>query len=131
MAVVALIACAAGTVVGLQRRSDSFRRLAAYHEQAAISLYVEDVGQICLDGVDSRADLNSIIKDRGSRAWLAFQAAEFHERQAKRCARVAERPWLFAATEPRPPLSYPNFKFDPSLAPESLGSSDKLDGGFR
>ena len=132
LVIVASIACAMGLMLGLSRRADAHRHLAAYHEQAAAYLCWEEVGPVCLNGDGSREHLESMIRHRGERAWLAYLAAEYHEREASRCAEIANRPWIIKPAETRPALADPKFDFDPYLPVASLDEpSLSMDGEFR
>jgi hypothetical protein len=115
MAGIAVVACLAGLMLGFQRRGDSFRMLAAYHEQAATYLYIEKVGVICTDGF-REGDFERTIANRGEEAWHAYQAARYHDCLVAKYVLAAKRPWLPVMADPPPPLGANpkiDYYFDP------------------
>jgi hypothetical protein len=89
---VAAVAVVLGILVGLQRRSDRFRRRAAEYAAAIHRVYFADVeGR---DGMD----------------WTA-SVADYHADLSSRYAAAAKRPWLPLESEPPPEDSIRAFWF--------------------
>jgi hypothetical protein len=130
MAGVALSAAMLGITVGVHRRRESFRHLAAYHLQAYYLLIIKAGGPLeCTDGI-TPSDFERIFCDRGPQECLAYRAAMYHDELCEKYLRAAEHPWcLIADDPPAPPTANPKFEADPSYYKEICG--EDTDSGFK
>jgi hypothetical protein len=128
MVAVMILAGALALPLEARRRSERFQRRARYHEQAFVYLIEEEAGGPieCATGL-TPSDIEEIYRDRGREAWLALNAARYHERLSEKYDDAAKRPWLPVPPDPPPPpKSYPEFEFDPEL----LTASEMEDAGL-
>lgn len=92
MAAVALVAAALGLAAGLHRRSETFRRLAVYHFQAA-DVLIEGAGGplVCGTGL-SAADIERVFCNRGPAQCRDYRAARYHGDLARKYRRASQYP---------------------------------------
>ncbi len=111
---VALLAAALGFAVGIHRRYESFRRLAAHHFQAHCLLIDQAGGPlVCGTGLTD-SDIERIFCRRGPNESRAYYAAMYHYELSEKYRLAWERPWLPVATDPpAPPGANPKFEADP------------------
>lgn len=113
MAGMAILAVLLGAAAGIERRRESFRRLAAYHFHAEDSLF-ERAGPLpdCGTGMTD-ADREEIVKSRGREAYWAYQAALYHDELGNKYLEASKRPWLpVSADPPAPPSANPELEAD-------------------
>jgi hypothetical protein len=118
MVAVAVVASSLGIAVVVRDRAASFRRLAAYHDQAGTSLLVEQAGGpiACSTGLSER-DVEGVYASRGPSAWGALLAARYHWALADKYRWASRHAYLPVRPDPPPlPGCYPDFQFNADLA---------------
>src|SRR5687767_3054515 len=83
MIAVAIVATILGVTTGIQRRGENFKRLAAYHLQAADVLMDRAGGPVEVQNHEgmsgfSKSDLEDIFRARGAEKFRASQVAHYH-----------------------------------------------------
>jgi hypothetical protein len=114
MIALALLAGLLGTASAIERRVESFNRLAPYHVQAGHVLIDAAGGPpLCGTGLTVR-DFENFFCARGPDQCRAYRAACYHFDLAKRYRGAAKHPWLPAANDPQPPPgAFPRLKSAP------------------
>jgi hypothetical protein len=111
---VALAAAALAVAAGIQRRGESFRRLAAYHLQASHVLIDEAGGPLSCGTGLSGDDIEEIFCGRGPKECRAYRTALYHDALSEKYRLASMRPWLpIASDPPTPPGAHPRFEPDP------------------
>ena len=114
MIAITLLAGLLGTAAGIERRVESFKRLAAYHYQAH-SVLIDLAGGplFCGTGLTD-SDFERIFCGRGPNECLAYKASCYHSELADKYKMAANNPWLPVSDDP-PPLAgtFPKFEVDP------------------
>jgi len=114
MIAIALLAGLLTTAAGIERRVESFNRLAAYHDQAsAVLIDLAGGPLLCGTGLTER-DIERIFCNRGPDEFRAYKAALYHSGLAEKYRIAAIHPWLPVSNDP-PPLTgaFPQFEVDP------------------
>src|SRR5262249_38825649 len=78
MIVIALVATFLGLAASLQRRAQSFDRLAGYHFQAAFWLTIEAQKPMAFCQPMPEEDLERLLCSRGPEACRAYRAGKYH-----------------------------------------------------
>jgi hypothetical protein len=102
-----------GAAAAIERRSESFKRLAAFHLQAS-SILMDGAGErlFCVTGL-SEADLERIFCSRGPNECCAYKASRYHNELSEKYEFAAKHPWLPVSDDPPPlPGTFPEFKVD-------------------
>jgi len=111
MAVVGVLGIMMGLALEIQRRGESFRKLAAYHRESA-HLILERAGMpgFCNNG-QSQFEIEQAYASHGMQVWLNYQAAKYHFGMADKYGLAADRPWFPVGADPiRPPGAYTTFE---------------------
>jgi hypothetical protein len=111
MIAVALLAGLLGTAAAIERRVESFKRLAAYHYQAYSTLIDRAGGSLSCGTGLSESDIEEIFCGRGPEECRAYKAAIYHGELSGKYRTAAERPWLPVSADPTPPPgAFPQFE---------------------
>jgi hypothetical protein len=129
MIAVAVLAGLLGAAAGLERRAETFKHLAAYHEQAhAVLIDLAGGPLLCGTGL-TEDDFESIFCGRGPEECRAYKAAMYHCDLAEKYRAAAKHPWLLASSDPEPPPgAFPEFEPDPLYYDLANDADD--DGGL-
>jgi len=112
MAVVGVLGLMMGLALGIQRRGESFRKLAAYHEESAYLIF-ERAGMpgFCNNGQSqSETEIEQAYARHGLQVWQNYQAAKYHNLMADKYELAADRPWLPVGADTPPPGAYRTFE---------------------
>src|SRR5262249_9336293 len=94
MGAVALLAGLMGMAAGIHRRAESFKRLAAYHDQASCVLIDQAGGPLpCGTGL-TESDIAKIFCNRGPSECRDYHASQYHWELAQKYRCAAKRSWL-------------------------------------
>ncbi len=133
---VALVAIGLAAWVALERRSEHFTHLAAYHLQAHGELVDQAGGPLqCLqlEGDEAlEAVMEGTFAARGKQEYLAYKASTYHWDLFEKYRNAAARPWLsIEADPPPPPMANPRINADASYV-QAVRDWDKfLSSGFQ
>jgi hypothetical protein len=128
MIAVAFLAGLLGAAAVLERRVETFKRLAAYHEQAHAVLLDSCGPSLCGTGL-TEDDIESILCGRGPEECRAYKAAMYHYDLAEKYRAAAKHPWLPASSDREPPPgAFPEFEPDPLYYDLANDADDH--GGF-
>jgi hypothetical protein len=114
MIAIALLAGLLGIAAGIERRVESFKRLAAYHYQASAILIDHAGGPLLCGHGLTDVDFERIFCSRGPDKCRAYKASCYHSELADKYDMAAKHPWLPVSNDP-PPIAgtFPKFEVDP------------------
>jgi hypothetical protein len=115
MVAVALVSTLMGVATGIQRRRESFKRLAAYHLQAHY-LFVDRLvdGDVLPCGFRTQSELEKLYCERGPEECRAHRASIYHYELSEKYGMAARRPWLPVPSDPSaPPDANPQLTIEP------------------
>jgi hypothetical protein len=114
MLAIALVAGLLGVAAAMERRVESFKRLAAYHEQAS-SVLIASAGEPVFCGTGLTAsDFERIFCSRGPVECRAYKASRYHSELAEKYIMAAKHPWRPVSDDPpRLTGTFPQFESDP------------------
>jgi hypothetical protein len=113
---VAMLAIGLAAWVTIERRTERFTHLAAYHLQAHFILAEQADGpRECLEPEDD--DWETAVEQRFAarreRVYLAYEAATYHWDLFEKYRKAAASPWLSVRVDPLPPqMANPRFNAD-------------------